>query len=142
MDLEAVATSAANALSAHLALPEVEATLLATGDAQVTQLNADHRDKAKATNVLSWPSADRIPGAPLVPDAWGELHLGDVALAFQTCSREAADQDKPVADHVCHLIVHGLLHLLGYDHETDSDAAMMEGLEREILGKLGLPDPY
>jgi probable rRNA maturation factor len=68
--------------------------------------------------------------------------LGDIAIAYDTCAREAADGGKPLADHVTHLIVHAVLHLLGYDHENDPDALLMEGIETEILGKMGLPDPY
>jgi probable rRNA maturation factor len=68
--------------------------------------------------------------------------LGDIALAWETCAREAAEADKPVEHHVAHLLVHGLLHLLGFDHETDPDAELMEELETRILARLGVPDPY
>ena len=98
--------------------------------------------------MLSWPAQTLAPatagGRPCAPkaDAFGEVPLGDVALAFETCAREAEAQGKRFGDHVTHLIIHGVLHLLGYDHETEADAARMESLEREILGKLGLDDPY
>lgn len=116
--------------------------MLATNDAHIAQLNGDFRAKPTPTNVLSWPSADRRPDVPPQPDAWGELHLGDVALAYETIAREAAAQGKPIALHITHLTVHGVLHLLGYDHQTSSEATLMEQIEREILGKLGFPDPY
>ncbi|MEL7098717.1 MAG: rRNA maturation RNase YbeY [Pseudomonadota bacterium] len=143
LDLAALATSAGDVLSVQLSLPtQAEASLMATDDARIAILNADFRGKPKPTNVLSWPSAARQPGTAPEPDSFGDLHLGDVALAFQTCAHEAAAQGKPLADHVSHLILHGLLHLLGYDHETGSDAALMEQIEREMLGKMGIPDPY
>ncbi|NDR59508.1 rRNA maturation RNase YbeY [Aliiruegeria sabulilitoris] len=134
----------------HLRLPAAaEVAVLATDDARITLLNADFRAKEAATNVLSWPSedlsADTPGGQPLLPEADfpGEpAFLGDIALAWETCSREAVAAGKPVEAHVCHLVVHGLLHLLGYDHISEEDAALMEGIEVEILGKLGLPDPY
>jgi probable rRNA maturation factor len=98
--------------------------------------------------VLSWPAEDLAAsepgGQPLRPEAdfTGEIPLGDIAIAYDTCAREAAAAKKPLADHLRHLIVHGVLHLLGYDHISDLDATVMEGLEVEILGNLGLDDPY
>ncbi|MGV6811981.1 MAG: rRNA maturation RNase YbeY [Brevirhabdus sp.] len=121
-------------------------SLLACDDARIAMLNADFRDKPTPTNVLSWPSDER--GAeedgetPLPPELPMDEELGDIAIAFETCAREAEEQCKPLADHVTHLLVHGTLHLLGYDHERDKDAALMERLEVEILASLGLPDPY
>lgn len=148
--LPAVAERATAAALTHLGLdPEVcEIALLACDDARIAVLNADYRGKAKPTNVLSWPADDLAPedpgGDPLPPEADpdGTIPLGDIALAWETCIREAEEQGKPPSDHVTHLIVHGTLHLLGYDHETEADAALMEGLEKTILGKMGLPDPY
>lgn len=120
-------------------------SMLATNDARIMELNATFRDKPQPTNVLSWPSEERgvsVAGeTPLTPDP-ADPELGDIALAWDTIAREARDMGKPIADHLVHLIVHGLLHLQGYDHERDADATLMEGLESEILGKLGLPDPY
>jgi probable rRNA maturation factor len=99
-------------------------------DKAVRKLNAAHRGKDKPTNVLSYPSAERG-------------FLGDVVLARQTVQREARSQRKRLADHVTHLVVHGTLHLLGYDHETgEGDAERMEALERRILSRLGVTDPY
>lgn len=106
-------------------------TLLLTDDASVRELNAQFRRKDSATNVLSFP-------APENP----EDHLGDVALAYGVCAREAAEQGKPLGDHLQHLAVHGVLHLLGYDHIGDDEAEAMEGLERAVLAGLGVPDPY
>ena len=106
--------------------------ILLTGDLQMRGLNRQFRGKDGATNVLSFPAA---PGA-------GPRHIGDVALAFGVCVREAAEQRKPLEDHLQHLTAHGVLHLLGYDHETDAEAESMEAREREILAGLGVPDPY
>ena len=106
-------------------------TVLLTDDAVVRDLNMRFRGKDAATNVLSFP-------APTNPEA----HLGDVALAYGVCAREAEAQSKPLAHHLAHLVAHGVLHLVGYDHETDAEAEEMEGLERVILAGLGIPDPY
>ena len=106
-------------------------TILLTDDDSVRDLNARFRGKDYATNVLSFP-------APQNPEG----HLGDIALAFGVCAREAAEQGKPLVHHLQHLVAHGVLHLLGYDHETDAEAEHMEGLERVILAGLGVPDPY
>jgi probable rRNA maturation factor len=105
-------------------------TLALADDGRVRALNARDRGKDKPTNVLSYPSGERD-------------FLGDVVLARQTVWREAKSQGKTVADHLAHLVVHGTLHLLGYDHETsEADAERMEALERRILAKLGIADPY
>jgi probable rRNA maturation factor len=123
--------------------------ILACDDARIAGLNADFRGKPVPTNVLSWPSEDRAAAAPgemphlPPPNPVGPpLELGDIALAFETCAREAAEAAPRRDDHVTHLVVHGLLHLLGFDHETDADAELMEGLETRILARLGVPDPY
>jgi probable rRNA maturation factor len=105
-------------------------TVALANDRRLRALNARDRDKDRPTNVLSYPSGERG-------------FLGDVVLARQTVWREASAQRKSPADHVAHLVVHGTLHLLGYDHETgDADAERMEALERRILAKLGIADPY
>jgi probable rRNA maturation factor len=110
--------------------------VLFTSDAAVRSLNRSFRGKDKPTNVLSFPS----PAMPLPP---GEVaHLGDIALAFETVASEAREQGKPLLNHASHLIVHGTLHLLGCDHETDTEAEAMEARERTILAGLGIPDPY
>lgn len=105
--------------------------ILLTDDAAVRELNARFRGKDAPTNVLSF-------SAPPNP----ERHLGDVALAYGVCAREAAEQGKPLERHLQHLVVHGVLHLLGYDHMSDDEAEAMEGLERIVLAGLGTPDPY
>lgn len=121
-------------------------SILACDDARIAALNAGFRGKPTPTNVLSWPSEDRAPDAPgdtpMLPTAQGDPELGDLAIAYQTCAREAADGKKPLADHITHLIVHGLLHCLGFDHETDADAELMEALESQILARLGVANPY
>lgn len=121
--------------------------LMACDDARMAGLNADFRGKPVPTNVLSWPSEERGPGGGMVPDlpvgnAEDPEELGDVAIAWETCAREAADQGKAMADHVSHLVVHATLHLLGYDHSDDADAALMEQTEVRILATLGVADPY
>jgi probable rRNA maturation factor len=112
-----------------------EVTLLFSDDARVRTLNRRYRRKDRATNVLSFPAA------PVAAGALGPL-LGDVVLAAETLSREAADEGLAFDDHLTHLIVHGFLHLIGYDHEEDGEADVMEGLETAILGDLGIADPY
>jgi probable rRNA maturation factor len=105
--------------------------ILLTDDARQQALNARFRGKDAPTNVLSFP-------APATPDG----QIGDIALALGVCAREAAEQSKPLADHVRHLATHGVLHLLGYDHEIEAEAVIMEAKERAILAGLGVPDPY
>ena len=105
-----------------------------TSDDEVRALNAAWRGKDKATNVLSFPMAEAPEGAPM---------LGDIVLALGVCAREAAEKEVPVETHATHLVVHGMLHLLGYDHETgDDDAEAMEAIERKALASLGISDPY
>ncbi|SFJ93974.1 rRNA maturation RNase YbeY [Celeribacter neptunius] len=146
--LAALAEAVEVATLSHLGLaPEIcEGSILACDDARIKLLNADFREKDKATNVLSWPAEERAaPGArpPLPePDFDGAIELGDIAISYDTCAREALEAGKPLPDHVTHLIVHGLLHLLGYDHISDVDAEIMEGTEVEILATMGLEDPY
>ena len=109
-------------------------TLTLTNDPEIQRLNRDFRDKDKPTNVLSFPDGDM--------DDDGRLHIGDIALSYQTLAAEAEAEQKPLADHLTHLIVHGLLHLYGYDHIEDEDAVEMEALEIEILEDMGIKNPY
>lgn len=151
LGLDALALRAVSAALAELGLPEAGLTLCVMGcdDARIAGLNADFRGKAKPTNVLSWPAWDlaadadgAAPEAPEVGTAEAPESLGDVALAWETCQHEAEAAGKPMAEHVTHLIVHGLLHCLGYDHIRDGDAERMEAAEVRILASLGLSDPY
>ena len=114
--------------------PDCEVSLLFTDDGHVQQLNRDYRQQDKPTNVLSFAAQEG--GGPVT------MILGDIVLARQTIEREAQEQDKSREDHLTHLIVHGFLHLLGYDHETDHEAKTMEELETRILSTLGIADPY
>jgi probable rRNA maturation factor len=151
LDLEAVAEAAAMATLREVSLDPNAATVsvLAADDTRIATLNADFRGKPTPTNVLSWPSVEQPPRAPgAMPDLpkiapnGPPFELGDIALAYETCAREARDGGKPLEHHVTHLFVHGLMHCLGFDHETDKDAALMEGIETRILARLGVPDPY
>jgi probable rRNA maturation factor len=105
--------------------------ILLTDDETVRDLNAGFRGVDAPTNVLAFPAGPN----PLAM-------LGDVALAFGVCAREALGQGKPLADHLRHLVIHGVLHLMGYDHQNDAEATEMESREREVLAGLGVPDPY
>jgi probable rRNA maturation factor len=114
-----------------------EIALLLCDDARIAGLNAAFRGKAAATNVLSWPAFDGV-----VPEPGEEaLFLGDLALGYETCLREAEAAGIGLADHAAHLVVHGVLHLLGHDHGDDAEAAAMEALETEVLAGLGVADP-
>ena len=136
------AAGAAEEVAPELAHDRLTASVLFTSDAEVHALNAEWRGKDQPTNVLSFPMLDRDDLLALDHEGPPEL-LGDVALAFETCAREAADKDIALADHAAHLIVHGLLHLAGHDHETsDADAAAMEALESKALAVIGIADPY
>lgn len=146
VDLEALSAKAAAGVFAELDLKgDWEICVMACDDARIADLNAEFREKPTATNVLSWPSEERgaegdgaHPDAPEGPDP----ELGDIAIAYETCAKEASGAGKTFADHVMHLLVHGILHLLGYDHIRDRDATLMEGMETKILGKMGIDDPY
>jgi probable rRNA maturation factor len=133
-DAERIAWRAAEAALAGLpsgALPDAALVVLLTGDDEVADLNLRFRGKPGPTNVLSFPAPDNPEG-----------HLGDIALAYGVCRREAEAQNKPLEHHLQHLVVHGVLHLVGFDHMTDAEAVEMEGLERAVLAGLGTPDPY
>ncbi|WP_423140677.1 rRNA maturation RNase YbeY [Parablastomonas sp. CN1-191] len=133
---------AAAAVAPELAPARLSASVLLTGDDAVHALNREWRAKDKPTNVLSFPMLERAQLLSLAADGPEEM-LGDLALALETCTREAAEKGVPLADHAAHLMVHGLLHLAGYDHETgEADAAAMEGLEIKALARMGLADPY
>ncbi len=113
-----------------------ELSVVFSDDAAIRKLNAGWRGKDRPTNVLSFPAFPTSRGGPLPP------MLGDIVLAAETVKREAALEGKPIENHITHLVVHGLLHLLGYDHETDAEAEEMEAVERAALARLAIPDPY
>ncbi|HSU98581.1 MAG TPA: rRNA maturation RNase YbeY [Roseiarcus sp.] len=127
-------TIAAAALESGRAEPEAVVSLCLADDAALRALNARWRGIDKPTNVLSFPAASGAFGDPPV--------LGDIALAYETLAREAEDLRVPLADRYCHLLTHGFLHLIGYDHETDAEAERMEALETRILKRLGAAVPY
>ena len=113
-----------------------ELSIVFSDDAHIRTLNAGWRGKDKPTNVLSFPAFPFPKGGPLPP------MLGDIVLAAETVAKEAGLEDKPLENHITHLVIHGLLHLLGYDHETDAEAEEMEAIERSALARLAIPDPY
>ncbi len=130
-DAQALAAACARAAAAHEPRLAGAAALLLADDATLKDLNKQFRGKDKPTNVLSFPAGPESDG-----------FLGDIAIAFETCRREAAADGIAFRDHAAHLIVHGLLHLAGCDHEEEDEAEAMEGLERRILAAIGVADPY
>lgn len=129
------AVSAAFAEAGLSARPDAELSVTLADDARVRALNAEWRAKDKPTNVLTFPAVEpeETADAPM---------LGDVILAFETVEREAREEGKPLADHVSHLTIHGVLHLFGHDHLQDSEAEAMEAIEIRALARLGIADPY
>ncbi len=141
-ELAARAAHAATSVEQTLGNLRLEASLLFTSDAEVHTLNREWRERDKPTNVLSFPMLERDSLLALPPEG-PPVMLGDIALAHETCAREAAEKGIPLADHAAHLIVHGLLHLAGHDHvESDAQAEAMEKMEIAALAQMGLPDPY
>jgi probable rRNA maturation factor len=148
-DAPAVCRQAVRAALSHAAavpwLARAEVGVLLADDRAIRRLNARHRGIDRATNVLAFPLldlADGRPAAGAAPGPAGAVLLGDIALACETVRAEAARAGKPVGEHLCHLVVHGTLHLLGFDHQDDAGAQRMEDLERAVLAALHLPDPY
>jgi len=127
---------AISAAAAPMRLKESELAIVLTDDSAIRALNRRWRGRDKATNVLSFPAHG------LVPPGSGPRPLGDIVIAYETMTREAQEQGLPLTHHLTHLAVHGFLHLLGYDHESDTEAETMEQLERDILARLDVPDPY
>lgn len=141
------AVMAAVASSRHARLVDselaVEVSVKFTDDEEVKALNTAYRGKEKPTNVLSFPMVEEELLHSIAAAEGGEVLLGDVVLAFGVCAAEAAEKDVAVETHAAHLVVHGALHLLGYDHETgDADADAMEAVERDALAAIGISDPY
>jgi probable rRNA maturation factor len=149
--LQELAQRAALATFAELGLPVAGFALCVMGcdDARIAALNADFRGKPTPTNVLSWPSDERgaaiageMPDLPQAGDSGDPDHLGDIAIAFDTCQAEALAGGKPLTHHAAHLIAHGVLHILGFDHIRESDGDLMEAVEARVMARLGLPNPY
>lgn len=137
LDLEGIATQAVIAALAGAAVElPAEVGVRLTDDAEIRSLNREWRDRDAATNVLSFPLDDDHAAGD------GAVMLGDVVLAYETVAAEAARDGKSLSDHLTHLVVHGLLHLVGFDHEDADEAEAMETLERRILADLDVPDPY
>jgi probable rRNA maturation factor len=133
-DAERVVREALDTAASSVKAAPSEVSVVLTDDAAIRALNKQWRAIDKATNVLSFPAA-KVPQA-------ATPFLGDIVIAHETLARECADENKPFLHHLAHLTVHGFLHLMGYDHETDSDAEAMERLESAILARLDVPDPY
>lgn len=133
---------AAGAVAREIGNERLIASLLLTSDEEIRSLNRDWRDKDRPTNVLSFPMLERDEICAL-PSSGAPVMLGDIVLAHETCAREAAEKDIPLRDHAAHLLVHGLLHLAGYDHETSpEEAEKMEQLEIKVLALMGIANPY
>jgi len=132
-DVEATLNRAIAEASAEMPDEDVELAIVLTDDSRIQALNRTWRGFDKPTNVLSFPAGQR-KGAPAL--------LGDIVIAYETTRQEARAQNTPFLHHLAHLAVHGFLHLRGYDHEADDEADRMERLEREILARLDIPDPY
>lgn len=143
-ELVVIGAKLGDVIPQYLPLPaQCSAVVMACDDAQIAQLNQDFRGKPQPTNVLSWPAADlsaHKPGAQ--PKRAVDPELGDIAIAYETCLRESQAAGLAILDHLTHLLLHGTLHLLGYDHIEDADAEVMEGLEIKMLASLGISNPY
>ncbi len=138
---EGLVRTAGEALARHAegeGLIGRQASVVLADDATVRRLNATYRAKDKPTNVLSFP----FEPPPALPQREADLYLGDIILAAETLMREAAELGIPPAHHLQHLVVHGLLHLLGFDHIEDGEAEEMEAVETQVLAGLGIADPY
>ena len=132
-DAETVIRGALAAAAKTTAQGNAEIAILLIDDSGIRELNRQWRNQDKPTNVLSFPAGTT---------GKANAHLGDIVIAYETLAREAEAEDKPFAHHLAHLAIHGYLHLLGYDHMTDAEAARMERLETALLDQLGIPDPY
>lgn len=151
-DLEGISTHAFDAIAEKLNLADVpyELSILACDDARIATLNAEFRGKPTPTNVLSWPGFDLSPAnagdkpdLPPPPEHGDPfVNIGDIAISYETCMQEANKAALEPQHHITHLLIHGVLHLLGYDHETDIDAQRMESLEIDLLSSMGIGNPY
>jgi probable rRNA maturation factor len=138
--IEAIAERAARATLAAVGRDPArhEIALLAGSDARIAGMNAEFRGNPLPTNVLSWPD---VEGPALTPGG-RPLFLGDIAIAYETCAREAEDAGISLSDHAMHLVVHAVLHLLGFDHQDETEAEAMERLETNVLASMGIANPY
>ena len=151
-DLDEMANHAFGIVAAKLGLVDgpYEISILACDDARIAVLNAEFRGKQVPTNVLSWPGYDlgsdvaggKPNALPLAGIGDPHVNIGDIAIAYQTCMQEADKAGIEPQHHVTHLLIHGILHLLGYDHEVELDARMMETLEIDLLSSMGIGNPY
>lgn len=132
-DAETIIRKAIAAATKNTARDNAEVAILLTDDPAIRKINRQWRGQDKPTNVLSFPASEAGQDA---------AHLGDIVIAYETMAREAQAENKPFSHHLAHLAIHGYLHLLGYDHMTDGEAAEMERLETALLDELGIPDPY
>jgi len=131
-----IVKTAVSAAAKALSTPRAELAIVLSDDSAIRALNRKWRGQNAPTNVLAFPAAAPGKRRP------ASLYIGDVVIAYETTAREAAAEGKPFKHHLAHLAVHGFLHLLGYDHESDREARKMERLERAILKRIGVPDPY
>jgi len=131
---EAVVRRAVAQAASAVSTARGELAIVLTDDSAIRALNREWRGKDEATNVLSFPAAESQPDTPVL--------LGDIVIAYETVAREALAENKPFMHHLAHLAVHGFLHLVGYDHQTDKEAKAMETLETAVLARLDVPDPY
>ncbi len=143
---EAASAACVAALESACPGPALAVSLVLSDDRRVASLNSRWRNVDGPTDVLSFPSDERSPGLPPpvpqgAPDG-SAVELGDVVIARETLARDARAGDRPLGDHLAHIVVHGTLHLLGYDHDTETRAETMEAVERTVLAGLGVPDPY
>ncbi len=128
--------------AANIASDGREICVMGCNDVRIAELNTEFREKETATNVLSWPAYEVTPSTVgQFPDDGGDS-FGDIAIAFETCQREAVENGRKLEHHILHLLVHGYLHLFGYDHENDDDALVMETLEIKALAQMGISNPY
>lgn len=140
--VEEICRDTATAAVAVSKLTSAEVSVVLSDDADVAALNGAYRGKSEPTNVLSFPADDGFAASAIDPAEGPPRLLGDVVVAYETTVAEAASSGKPLTDHLRHLVVHGVLHLLGHDHQEDVEAEAMERLEADILGGLGVEDPY
>ena len=139
-----VISAAKSALSTAGPARSVEVSILLTNDDEIRVLNQNYRDKDMPTNVLSFAISNSSTPSPLSPAQPTDLPklLGDIVVAYETCSKESSAQSRLMEDYLCHMIIHGTLHLLGHDHDNEEEAIIMENFERKSLTPLGITDPY